>query len=60
MSSISFICSVCKKDFPVSEKARKYKRCITCHKEKEKVPGNGPLKSRFVTCNIQSECLIIK
>ena len=37
MSSISFICSVCKKDFPVSEKARKYKRCITCHKEKEKV-----------------------
>ena len=37
MSSISFICNLCKKDIPLSEKVKDYKRCITCHKEKEKV-----------------------
>ena len=37
MSSISFICNVCKQDIPVSGKVKGYKRCITCHREKEKL-----------------------
>ncbi len=33
---ILFTCNVCKIEFPISERAKKYKRCIQCHKVKEK------------------------
>ena len=31
-----FVCNVCKLEFPINEKANRYKRCIQCHKDKEK------------------------
>ena len=32
----TFVCNICGIEFPKNEKANKYKRCVQCHKEKEK------------------------
>ena len=32
----TFVCNICGIQFPKSDKANKYKRCVQCHREKEK------------------------
>ena len=32
----TFVCNICGIEFPKNEKVNKYKRCVQCHKEKEK------------------------
>jgi len=32
----TFVCNICGIEFPKSDKANKYKRCVQCHREKEK------------------------
>jgi hypothetical protein len=32
----TFVCNICGIEFPKNEKANKYKRCVQCHRVKEK------------------------
>ena len=36
METILFTCNVCQLEFPLSDKAKRNKRCIECHRQKEK------------------------